>query len=69
MKRLKLFEEFKGKIAEEADIVYRDKNMLVIVPKTLQASKRYSRNTNWCSIDKGGFYGHYPTANLFRFHL
>lgn len=69
MKRLKLFEEFKGKIAEEADIVYRDKNMLVIVPKTLQASKRYSRNTNWCSIDKGGFYGHYPTANLFRFHF
>ena len=69
MRYLKLFEEFKGKITDEADIVYKDSNLLIIVPKTPEATKKYSRNTNWCSNSKGGFYCHYPTSNLFRFHF
>lgn len=69
MRYIKLFEEFKGKITEEADIVYKDSNLLIIVPKTPEATKKYSRNTNWCSNNKGGFYCHFPTSNLFRFHF
>ncbi len=69
MRHLKLFEEFKGKITDEADIVYKDSNLLIIVPKTPEATKKYSRNTDWCSNSKSGFYCHYPTSNLFRFHF
>jgi len=69
MRHLKLFEEFKGKITDEADIVYKDNRILVIVPKTPEATKKYSRNTMWCSNSKSGFYGHIVTANLFRIHF
>ena len=65
MRYLKLFEEFTGKVTDEADIVYRDKNLVIIVPKTPGATRKYSRDTIWCSNSETGFYGHHSTANLF----
>jgi len=69
MNYIKLFEEFTGDITKQADIVYKDSNLLVIVPKTFEATRKFSRNTQWCSNNKTGFYSHITTANLFRFHF
>jgi len=50
MKYLKLFEELnKCDIKEEVDIIYRDSNLICLIPKTQRASHIYGHKTWWCS--------------------
>lgn len=69
MKHIRLFEEFTSKLSDDVDIIYRDRNLVIMIPKTPESTKKYSRDTMWCSNNKSGFYQHSVTANLFRFHF
>lgn len=68
MRFIKLFEEYtKQEIKEQTDILYKDKNLIVLVVKTPVSSDIYGKNTNWCSVnDPGMFHEHNVCGNLFR---
>jgi IS1 family transposase len=75
--RIKLFETFieleKPKDVEikphkKAELIYKDDNLKIYVPKTLDATTKVS-DPNWCTNSKSGFYKHNLTANLYRFHF
>jgi hypothetical protein len=67
MKYIKLFELHKEN--DDSYILYRDSNLVVVVPKTLESTRKYSRDTTWCSLDKSGFEEHNITSDLIRFHF
>lgn len=50
MKHLKLFEEFEKEcIKQEIDLIYRDRDVVCLIPKTQRASYIYGKRTFWCS--------------------
>jgi hypothetical protein len=50
MKYLKLFEELEKEcIKQEVDLIYRDKDLVCLIPKTQRASYIYGKKTFWCS--------------------
>ena len=50
-------EELTGKYKEETDIIYRDKNIVCLIPKSQMTSYIYGRKTAWCQVQKSGFDG------------
>ena len=52
--KFKIFEDSEYKKGN-FDVLYRDNNMTIIVPKSLRASQISCRNTNWCSKTKNGY--------------
>lgn len=67
-KYIKLFEDY-HKENEDSTIIYRDNKLVIIVPTTYEATVKYSKDTNWCSLNKDAFEKHNITGNLFRFHF
>lgn len=53
--QLKTLNELGGQIKDETEIIYRDRNIVCLVPKTQMASKIYGKGTHWCSISRSGF--------------
>lgn len=50
--------------AKDADVVYEDKNWLVVLPKTKEASCKYGANTKWCiSADEKNMFDVYYHIN------
>ena len=47
-------EELKPDNIDYQDIVYEDNNLIVIYPKTKEASCDYGDDTNWCTATDGG---------------
>ena len=66
MKYIKLFEIHKEELKKEVDIIYRDKNMICLVPKSQMASCVYGQGTRWCTKSKSGFDSHKDSI-MFRF--
>jgi hypothetical protein len=65
---IKLFEEF-TETPKNTPLIYKDDNLEVKVATTFDSSKEQGKSTNWCSNNKGGFYSHNKTANMFRFNF
>lgn len=55
MKHLFLFEELTGAIKEETEIIYRDKKLVCLIPKSVETSAKFGRGTAWCSTQPAGF--------------
>ena len=56
MKYILLFEELnKENLRQEVDIIYKDSNLICLIPKTQRASYIYGHKTYWCSKEKGTF--------------
>jgi hypothetical protein len=60
-----LFEQF-TETKKNSHVIYKDKNLTIKIPKTLDASINIS-DPQWCSVSASGFYKHNLTSNLFRF--
>lgn len=52
------------------DIVYEDDNLIVIYPKTREASCKHGEDTNWCTATDGGqsFHEYNDKGNLY-YHI
>ncbi len=48
--------EIKKEIKEDVDIIYEDEDLLILHPKTHQASCMYGKNTKWCISSKKSNY-------------
>lgn len=55
MKHILLFEELTGKYKEETEIIYKDKSIICIIPKSQMTSSIYGYKTNWCQTTNHGF--------------
>lgn len=53
---------------KKAELIYKDDNLKIYVPKNLEATKKVS-DPQWCTNNKSGFYKHNLTSNLYRFHF
>ena len=53
--QLKVISELSTEIANEVEFIYKDKNLIVIIPKTQKTSKLYGHGANWCQKEKMGF--------------
>lgn len=51
----KINEELKGKWAEETEIIYKDKNLVCLIPKSQMSSSAYGYKTAWCQTSVAGF--------------
>ena len=63
-------EELEPDNIDYQDIVYEDNNLIVIYPKTKEASCDYGDDTNWCTATDGGhsFYEYNDRGNLY-YHI
>lgn len=52
---------------DQADLVYRDEYSMIVVPKTVEASKFYGCTTEWCTIFPDNFKGYTEDGILFIF--
>lgn len=43
----------------EAELTFNDDEFRIVVPKTLDASKHFGRNTRWCTTSDGGYFESY----------
>ena len=59
----------KKKIEEDIDIAYEDNNLIVIHPKTQEASCYYGNDTRWCTSAEGGeaFDEYNSSGNLYYY--
>lgn len=48
-------EELTGKFKDETEIIYRDKDLVCMIPKSQMTSNIYGQKTNWCQVTKTGF--------------
>lgn len=48
-------EELTGKYAEETEIIYKDKNIVCMLPKSQMTSKIYGKDASWCQTTIPGF--------------
>lgn len=48
-------EELSGKYKEETVIIYKDKDIVCLLPKSQMTSQIYGKGTNWCQVQKPGF--------------
>lgn len=55
MNFVRTFEELTGKYKKETVIIYKDKNLVCMLPKSQMTSNIYGQNTNWCQVSKSGF--------------
>ena len=51
----KFNEELTDKYKEEIEIIYKDKDIVCLLPKSQMASQIYGKGTNWCQVQKSGF--------------
>lgn len=51
----------------ETEILYRDANLICMIPRTQRASRIYGRGTNWCQTTKPGFDNWSEDSLLVRF--
>ena len=47
MKYIKLFEELTGNFKDETTIIYKDKNLVCMIPKSQMSSRIYGQGTNF----------------------
>jgi hypothetical protein len=50
---------------KEAELFYEDDNYLIVIPKTLSASKFYAKNTEWCTQYPDNFKKYSEQGNLY----
>jgi hypothetical protein len=56
------------KTVDDADIVYEDDKMIVVMPKTYKASCQFGSGTKWCTTSSPSYYEKYnEDAKLFYF--
>ena len=55
MKYIKYYEELNTELSKEVDIIYKDPNLVCMIPKSQKTSKLYGKGTNWCQTKKMGF--------------
>lgn len=48
-------EELNSKYSKEVEIIYKDKNIVCMLPKSQMTSNMYGKNANWCQLTKSGF--------------
>jgi len=53
--QFKMLNELSGEFKNETEVIYKDKNVVCIIPKTQMSSKMYGKNTKWCQISNTGF--------------
>jgi hypothetical protein len=53
----KIYEELTGKYKEETEIIYKDKNLVCLMPKSQMTSSIYGQKTKWCQVSQSGFEG------------
>lgn len=66
MKYLKVF-ELTGKYKNETDIIFKNKDVVCLIPKSQMCSYLYGRKTNWCTLNKSSFDNISKYSLLFRF--
>src|SRR3972149_5503634 len=59
--------ELTGKFKDEVEIIYRDKNIVCLIPKSQMTSYIYGNKANWCQKEKNGFEGWSKAGLLIRF--
>jgi len=63
-----LFESLSASdIKGETEILYRDADLVCMIPRTQRASRIYGRGTNWCQTTKPGFDNWCEDSLLVRF--
>lgn len=65
--QLKVLNELSGAFKDETEIIYRDNNIVCLIPKTQMSSKMYGKDAHWCQVDQAGFYYWSKSALLIRF--
>jgi hypothetical protein len=56
------------KTIDDADVVYEDDKMIVVVPKTYKASCQFGAGTKWCTTSSGSYFDKYnEDGKLFYF--
>lgn len=56
------------KTVDDADVVYEDNQMIVVMPKTYRASCQFGSGTKWCTTSSPSYYERYnEDAKLFYF--
>ena len=45
-------DELEGQFKEETEVIYKDHNMVCLVPKSQMSSKMFGKGTKWCSTGK-----------------
>ena len=65
---LKYYEELNKELSKEVDIIYKDPNLVCLMPKSQKASKIYGNKTDWCQTKKDGFETHTKTLNTDKHH-
>lgn len=62
-----IINEIGSKRSKDTDIVYRDNNILIVVPKSFESCQSYSQKTKYCTRDKVMYMGHSSRGDdLFR---
>ena len=62
-----LINELNSELKSELEIIYKDKNLICLIPKTQRISSILGNKTNWCQREKGGFNIWSNVGLLFRF--
>jgi hypothetical protein len=65
--QVKVLSELLGDVAKETEILYRDKDIVCLIPKSQMTSRLFGRNANWCQRDKAGFEMWSKSGLLIRF--
>lgn len=65
--QLKLLTELSDEFKNEVEIIYRDKNLVCMIPKTIRASKIYGKDAKWCQKSAVGFNRWSNAGLLIRF--
>lgn len=56
------------KTVDDADVIYEDDKMIVVMPKTYRASCQFGAGTKWCTTSSPSYYENYnEDAKLFYF--
>lgn len=53
--QLKNLKEISGQFADETEVIYKDKNLVCLIPKSQMSSLMYGKGTKWCQIRQPGF--------------
>jgi len=61
--------ELTGKFKDQVEIIYRDKNIVCLIPKSQMTSHIYGQKAKWCQVDKSGFNMWSKQGLLIRFLL
>lgn len=53
--QFKVINELRGAYKEETEIIYRDNNIVAMIPKSQMTSRMFGKGTSWCQVGKTGF--------------